>query len=165
MKTKKANNSEEISSFIKILVIVGIFLIIVYGLTVLLVSNKEEVPKDDLNDEKVGETFDYDQTIIGSMFDLDYDDYYVIIYKASASNASLLNELVTTYRDKEDSKKLFYINLDDVLNSSYYNKDESNNKPKNVSEVQVGDYTLIRFKNNKVVDYHETFHDIYSKLS
>lgn len=166
MKTKKTNNSEEISTFIKILVIVGIFLIVVYGLTVLLVSNKDETPiTQEANAEEVEETIDYDQTLIGSMFDLEYDDYYVLIYKDSARNASLLDELMTTYRDKDDSKKLFYINLDDVLNRDYYNKDESNTKPKNVSEVQVKDYTLIRFKNNKVTEYHETFNDIYKKLS
>lgn len=158
----KAKNTEEINGFIKITIVVAIFLVIIYGFTVMFVTDKEVEQIDD-EQELVDVEIDYDQTLIGSMFDIQHSDYFVLIYKESSRNASLLKDLMDTYKNKNQATKIFYVNLDDVLNKQYYSE-TSNKKAKNASEVEVTDYTLIRFKNNKIVEYYDMMADIHNKL-
>lgn len=158
----KAKNTEEINGFIKITIVVAIFLVIIYGFTVMFVTDKEVEQIDD-EQELVDVEIDYDQTLIGSMFDIQHSDYFVLIYKESSRNASLLKDLMDTYKNKNHATKIFYVNLDDVLNKQYYSE-TSNKKAKNASEVEVTDYTLIRFKNNKIVEYYDMMADIHNKL-
>lgn len=159
-KNKKENESVEFSKFIKLLIVVVVLLVGVYALTTRMV-NKEET-KDELETNEVSE-FDYNKTLIGSMFNLGYKDYYVIIYDSTSRNASLVSDLVEEYRNKNDLK-IFYVDLDDGLNKPYYDENNSNKNAKNASEVKVKDLTLIRFKDNKITEYQESFKDVYEKL-
>lgn len=165
MRAKNTNKVEELSNLIKVSVIVVIFILFVYVLTALITAKgNSNVKNNESEIEEASTKIDYDQTIIGSMFDLDYKDYYVLIYKRTARNATLIKNVLTTYKGKENSIKIFYVDLDDALNKNYYSEDESNKNAKDATEIKVKDYALIRFKNNKISEYYETLEEINTKL-
>ena len=148
---------EDITGFIKILVIVVLFIGLIYALTTLIV-NKNEKKKEEAK-ETVNE-INHNEIVAGSMFNLNYNEYYVVLYKNSSNMSSLLNSLATTYRSAPNTIPLFNVNLDDGLNKKYYNPTTTNSSPLSVEDISVGDYTLIKFKNGKVVSYYESIEKI-----
>ena len=75
---KKVNRTEEQKEIKKFLLILGIVIILVIGV---YFFTKIYVVKDtnDKDDTKTEVTFNYNKTILGSLFNRPYDEYYVIV--------------------------------------------------------------------------------------
>ena len=97
------------------------------------------------------------------MFNRPYDEYYVFLYSSLDSNASTYRGLITSYNEKEDSKKIYYVDLNDKFNKEYLS-DSSNPNPSSVSEVKIKDSALVLIKDGKVAKYMEKLDDYKNTL-
>lgn len=166
-KTKKKIETEEnkvVKKFIIVLLVVVACVVLIYFITRIFVS-KDMFNKDDKKTTKTQEVeFNYDKTILGSAFNRPYDEYYVITYKISDEKAKEISNSITTYLAKEDHLKLYFADLDDYMNKNFYDKDNVNSKATNAKELKVGDYTLIKFKDGKIVKFIEGVDQIKAEL-
>ena len=60
------------------------------------------------------------------------------------------------YKENEDALKVYFIDLNNELNRKYYNVNNdniSNKSAKSISELDLGDITLIKILNKEINDY------------
>ena len=98
-------------------------------------------------------TFDYDKTILGSAFNRPYDEYYVVAYKGTDEEAVNLSNSINTYLQNENHIKTYYADLDDYMNKNFYDEENINKKATKASELKVGKYNLIKFKDGQIVEF------------
>lgn len=134
-----------------------VILVVLVGVGLLFLATKAFVTKDLFGDKKedteekevVGEV-NYDVTIMGSLLNRPYDEYYAVIYDTTGDRMYDMSSLVTAYKEIKDAKHIYTIDLDNKLNESYYDPENVNTKAKKLSEVKVGDITLIKVKDGKI---------------
>ena len=160
MKKKKlksinyeSNDTKEIKSLIIITIVVIAIAVGLFFLTNYL-NNKKATSNINI---------DYDTCIVGNMFNRPYNEYYVFLYSSLDSNASTYRGLITSYNEKEDSKKIYYVDLNDKFNKQYLS-DSSNPNPSSVSEVKIKGSALVLIKDGKVVKYMEKLDDYKNTL-
>lgn len=160
MKSKKlksinyeSNDTKEIKSLIIITIVVIVIAVLTFFLTNYL-NNKKNM--SDVN-------IDYDTCIVGNMFNRPYDEYYVFLYSSTDNSASTYKGLITSYKDTDNAKKIYYVDLNDKFNAAYLGE-SSNKKPSDVSEVKIKESALILIKDGKVVNYYETLDDYKNVL-
>lgn len=160
MKKKTSSQSmQEIRGFLIALLVVALAGGLVYFLTGKFVTKEFE----DKDEETKEVAFDYNSTMIGSMFKKPYDEYYVAIYDTSKDEALSLAGILGSYENKEDGTKVYLADLALDVNKTYYSE-TSNPKAKSIGDIKVGDFTLIKFKNGKIVKYIEGVDNISSEL-
>ena len=168
-KLKRINNSgssddNEVKSFIIIVVIITAIIGVIYGSSELLNKKNKQEEK-----EVVGK-INYDRISIGTLLNRPYNEYYVIIYNSQDDKSILYSSLTSQYMAKKSQDgyiKLYYCDLENKINSDYYNVNEdniSNPKAKSISELDLGDLTLIKVKKGKIVNYYEDYEEIKSIL-
>ena len=153
-----SEEGKELKRFIIILFAIIILVLIVYGITRFV--KKDEQAKE----EVTAGVIDYDKVSIGTMLNRNISEYYVIIYDGKNENAILYSSIINKYIAKTDSKKIYYCDLGNKLNSDYKAKDKVNKEAKNISELSLGDLTLIKVKNGKIDKYIEDIDTIKSEL-
>lgn len=160
MKQKKIRNKKYVSEDTKqisslLLITLGVIVIAVglYFLTDKIISKKADTSTAD---------FDYSAATVGTMFNRPYEEYYVFLYDSTSDEAGTYNSLITSYISKEDSKKLYTVDLSKNLDDKYLS-DSSNKKPSKPSEVKIKGSALILIKGGKVSNYYETLED-YQKV-
>ena len=147
------------------------FIIILLGLVILIVGvyffTRAFVTKD-LNKEKeetkTEVTFDYSKTVLGSLLNRPYNEYYVLVYNSEDLKANYYNSIASSYQVKENSIKIYIADLSDSMNEKFYNSKKSNPKAKTIDELQVGDLTLIKVKDKAINKYIEKEEDIRAEL-
>ena len=75
-----------------------------------------------------------------------------------------LDSLYTNYEEKENSKKIYFIDIDNGFNE-FIKSDKANKKPTNASEVKINNRALILIKDGKVSKYYETLEEIEKVLN
>lgn len=160
MKKKKlksinyeSNDTKEIKSLIIITIVVIAIAVGLFFLT------------NYLNNKKANSNIniDYDTCIVGNMFNRPYNEYYVFLYSSTDKNASTYKGLITSYKDKDDALKVYYIDMNDKFNSAYLSE-TSNKKPTESSEVKINESALILIKDGKVEKYYESLEDYKNAL-
>lgn len=165
-ETKKINKfkteeQKEIIKFIIILVVVVTLVVGIYFFTKKFVTKDEE--KQD--NQTVTGTVNYNVTIIGELLNRPYDEYYAIIYDSTSNDAGKYQGIYSKFTTSEKSTtKMYYIDLSNKLNASYYSKDETNPKATSISELKLGDFTLIKVKKGKIVKYLEDEKEVKKEL-
>lgn len=160
MKSKKlksinyeSNDTKEIKSLIIITVVVVVIAVGLFFLTNYLNNKKTS------NNTKI----DYDTCIVGNMFNRPYNEYYVFLYSSTDKNASTYKGLITSYKDKDDALKIYYVDMNDKFNAAYLSE-ASNKKPTDVNEVKIKESALILIKDGKVEKYYESLEDYKNTL-
>lgn len=156
LKTQKydSEDTKEIRNLIIIAVILIALAVGLYFLTDSILKKKTN------NTTKV--EFDYTECTVGTMFNRPYDEYYVFLFDSTSTSASQYQSLISNYEKKENSKKIYFVDLSIKFNSPYVGE-KSNKKPTKASEVQIKDSALILIKNSKVSKYYESVTD-YEKV-
>ena len=115
MKKKKlksinyeSNDTKEIKSLIIITIVVIAIAVGLFFLTNYL-NNKKATSNINI---------DYDTCIVGNMFNRPYNEYYVFLYSSTDKNASTYKGLITSYKDKDDALKVYYVDMKDKFNSA-----------------------------------------------
>lgn len=148
-----SEEAQEIRRFVIILFSVIIFILIIYGITRVL---KDE-PADNTEKDVVAGEIDYDMVTIGTMLNRNLSEYYVAIYDEENPKAVYYSTIIAKYAEDEDAIKVYYCNLGNKLNEKYQAKDENKTNPdaKSIDELSLGELTLIKIKNGKIVKYLE----------
>ena len=134
----------------KLTIVATIF--IACTITINTISNKKE------NNNTSEVTFNYDEATIGTMFNRPYDEYYAFIYDSTDDNSAVYNNIVKTYRAKDNAKKIYFIDLNDGLNKIAVS-DTTNKNPVSSEEVKVNGSALYLIKNGKVISAYTESYD------
>ena len=151
LKKYESEDSSEIRNLIIITVIIALIATGLYFLTEKVLNKKE-------NNNTSEVTFNYDEATIGTMFNRPYDEYYAFIYDSKDDNSAVYNNIVKTYRAKDNAKKLYFIDLNDGLNKIAVS-DTTNKKPASSEEVKVNGSALYLIKNGKVISAYTESYD------
>ena len=83
------------------------------------------------------------------------DEVYVVIYDTTDSKYMYdMQDLVFQYGQKEKGPHMYTVDLSNkTFNGSYYDPENVNVKATKLSEMKVGDITLLHIKKGKVVEY------------
>lgn len=173
MEKKKTKNksvinykTEEQKEIIRLFVIIFVIIVLVVGIYFLTRIFVTKDLKNDKTEETPVASINYDVTIIGELFNRPYTEYYALVYDSTSVSANKYQAVYSSYATKEekDKTKLYYIDLSNVMNESYYSEEESNPKATNLSELKLGDFTLIKIKKGKIVKYLEDYDAIRTEL-
>ena len=140
-------NDEEkaVKNFIIIFIIVIAVAIGLYFFTKNVVK-KEESTSTETKEVEI----DNSVAIVGTMLNKVEDNYYVILYKSDDSKVSEYASLKSQF-SKSGTTALYYVDLSNVLNSKYYDKDNTNYTAENVNDLRFGDITVLEVKSGKIV--------------
>ena len=156
-------HSEEQKEIFKFVIILGVILIIV-GVLYLFSSVASSKNTYHYNDTTKG-SINYDVVSVGTMFNRVEDEYYVAIYDADSSDAIYYASVINNYQQNPDSLKVYFCNLANKLNADYYVKDgKTNPNAKKISDLAFGDFTFVKIKNGKIVNYLENISDVKYEL-
>lgn len=161
---KKSNNeskapvtSNEMTNLIKIVLVVTAVFLIFYGITT-LVTNKEQTGTDS---EKV--TIQYDEILLGTLFEQSNSEYYVLITTEDDFYVSTYSSLLSIYTAKENTFRVYNANLDNGFNKSY--KAEEANISNNLKELKLTDSTLLKIKDKTIVASYQGNKEIINHLN
>lgn len=149
---KTNTNSEmEYSKIIKITIGVILVLTLTYFITA-LASGEIKFGKEKVEEKET--SIQYEEIIVGQMLNRNKNEYYVLLFDFTDSFASYYLSLKDSYINNEDSLPFYIIDLEKHINSKYILKDgeELIEKPNNLSEFKVTSPTIIKVKDNKVVE-------------
>lgn len=169
-KTKKVKQEKyrseeqmEMIRFIRILIIVIIVILGIYFFTRIFVT--KDLLNEENNETEVTEgTINYDRTMVGSMLNKPEEEYYVIIYNSENLRAVYYSGLVTKYLQNEDHLRVYFADLNNELNTRFYDPENANLDINNISDLKVGDITLIRVRNGSIAEALTSEEDIASEL-
>lgn len=143
-----------VRNFIIVFVIVLLLVVGVYFFTVFV--NKDNEPKTDDTNTTEEVQIDKTKAIVGTMLNKSDKEYYVILYKSDDDKASEYQSLVTKYKNTKNALLVYTVDLADVFNSKYYDKDNTNYTSSNLEDLRFGDITVLQIKNNKIAKSFNT---------
>lgn len=164
LKTDKyiSDEAREIRNFVIILIGIIVIVLIVYGVSRIFIK------EDNFNTERIVQTgkIDYDKISIGTLLNRNYSEYYVALYDAEVPKAVTYSAVITKYLEKKDAIKVYFCDLGNPLNSKYYVGEEGTSNPEatEISELALGNLTLIKVENGKIVKYLEGFDAMKSEF-
>ena len=159
-ETKLSSLSDEQKEIIRFAIIIGVIVIfvgVVYGISRIFIKEEEEKLTEDVTPGVIS----YDVVTVGTMFNRPLDEYYVISYDTTINEAVYYSALVNKYKLKDKALKVYILDLNNKLNQDYYQGNEkSNKKAKTLNELALGDFTLMKIQNGKIVKYIESVDDV-----
>lgn len=130
----------KIESFFKIVVILLIILLVFAGITMLKTKDKSE---------KAETTIQYTKIVAGSILNRSEDDYYVLVEAKGDENITTYESLINKYVAKEDSKRVYIVDLSDAFNSNYVGE-ENKLDFENITDARFKETVLLHIVNNKI---------------
>lgn len=160
VKDKKYKNEDEqeISRFIKILLIVVVFILGVYFFTSTVVKKEYDINKN-ITKGQISNT----NIIVGNVLNRPQNEYYVLVYDTTSNKVAIYDTLLNLYTSKKDALRIYSIDLNNHLNKKYQSKSTNPNAEK-IEDFKFGEITLLKIKNNKVDKYLENIDAIKVEL-
>lgn len=150
------NEEYNLTSLIKMIIIIVLIMITFYGLTI-LITKKAKNNNDD-NKTTTNTEIQYDEILIGNIYDQKEEEYYVLA--ELSSDYLTLNSIITTYNTKTDKIKLYIADLNNGFNKKYIGEQSNfENKYPTFSKS-----TLLKIKDKQIVEYSEGTDKIQEKL-
>lgn len=143
-ETKAPVTNNEMVNLIKIVLIVTAIFLIFYGITTLVTDKNSN---NDTNTEDV--VIQYDEILLGTLFEQSNSEYYVLVTTEEDYNAQTYSSLVSSYKAKENSLRIYTSNLDNGFNKSY--KAEENKISNNLKELKLKGSTLLKIKDKNII--------------
>ena len=153
LKANSSVESDEYKKLIKLILIIAIVFLIFYLATIMFTKkNHDDIFANDLNANEI----QYDEVIVGNMFDKS-GDYYVLLLEKDDPYKDLFTSYLTNIRK---NTKIYTVDLSSAFNKAYlsdeYSYETSNFKTKGTLLLEISD------KNIK--NHYESKEDILSKL-
>lgn len=136
------NTDNEITNFIKILLIVTAFVVIFTIITNIVVNKKTKPTPTEIQ---------YTNIIVGNILNKDEKTYYVLVKDNDDSKISTYQNYINTYIKKEEHIRFYYVDLSDGFNEQY-KQEESNLKVENISDIKFKTTTLLKIEDGKIVN-------------
>lgn len=152
---KKSSESDEYKKLITLIIIITVSFLALYLITTIFTKKENDsIFKNDLDPSEI----QYNEIIIGSMFDMDGENYVLLLDKDDTYK-ELYTSLVTSVRDNKNI--IYTVDLSSAFNKKYIS-DENNYDE---DDFKVSKTTLIKIENKKITSHYEEKEDIYNKLS
>jgi len=154
----ETSEQEEFKKFLIVLLVVIICVAGVYVITRAFVTKDLFSKDEDASEEVTAGTIDYEVAIMGQILNRPYDEYYVVIYdKENDDYANDMYTLTNSYNQLDNALHMYVVDLSNEMNKQYYDPENVNVDAKSLSEMKVGDITLLKIKkgaiNKYIVDY------------
>ncbi len=151
-----AGLDREVWGKIIIVLIVFVVLGLFYLLTLYITGKENDTDSNTDNNTASTASISYDDIVLGKSFSMSEDEYLVIYYdKSDDEVSSTYSELVSNYNGKEDSLKVYTVDMSSAFNKGKATDGDSNRNPSNASELAIHGPTLIHFSNHAVSEYYE----------
>lgn len=147
-KTSVVTNNEMVN-LIKIILVVTLIFLVFYGITSVVTKNKKE---SKVENKEV--SIQYDEILLGNLFEQSNSDYYVLVTREDDKYLSTYSTYITSYKSKKESIRIYRANLDSGFNKSYL-ADQSNTNITNIKDLKLSGSTLLKIKNKKIVSKYE----------
>lgn len=150
------HDSEEVNmvkKLIIILIVVALFIVGFYFITDKVVKNQQE---EQVNDVEIN----YDNITVGTILNRPYDEYLVLLYNSTESEATYYGTLLANYSKDE---KLYFVDLSLKTNEKYVSE-KSSGIFNDINDAKFSCPTLLVIKNGKVEKFLETKDEIKSAL-
>ncbi|MFI3260717.1 MAG: hypothetical protein R3Y13_03290 [bacterium] len=119
--------------------------------------------------DRVDGAVNYNITSIGSMLGKADKEYYVYAYSSDSNEFYTYQIIASKYTSQmlSDTLPVYYIDIDKYVNEAYLANDdkEENLNATKVSELALGEVTLIKVVNGKISKYLNTVEDIEKELA
>lgn len=152
----KANNSVESDEYKKLIILVVIiaivFLVFYFATLIFTKDNHDDIFNNDLNTTEI----QYDEIIIGNMFNKT-EEYYVLLIEEDDPYNDLFSSYVTTIKT---NKKIYTVDLSNGFNKNYVSDEYSYSK----DNFKTKGTLLIKIKNSEIKEHYETKESILDKL-
>ncbi len=152
-KYKKVSNSESTLTGKSVIITSVSFLIICVGMYFLTNKIIEKNNTTDASSSSSTTEFNYNNVLFDNMLTRPYKNYYVIAIDFTNSDYYTINNLVEKYKKKENSNKIYFIDLSEGLNKKYVS--DKSNLTSNLSEIKVSKVTMFTIKDGKIVSFVE----------
>jgi len=155
LQREELNEKNQIKNFIIITVILLIIFGFIYlGSAIFITKELDWVKGNDKDNSSENETSsEIANTILASqIFKQKEEEYYVYFYEFDNTEDTL--EYTNMVNDRLGEEKVYKVDTSSALNSNYVGE-ESNKKAKKLEDLKVKNYTLIKIKNDKIVEYYE----------
>lgn len=163
-ETSAGEDENVVKKLVIITIVIAVVIIVIYAVTELI--KKDPEPATDA----VAGSINYDIVSVGTILNRPYDEYYVLVYDSLDENAVLYSTILTKYMqdtEDKDNLKIYFCDLNNKLNSGYYNvgnDNVSNPKATKVDEFDFSDLTLLKVNNGKINKYIEDLEKIKETL-
>lgn len=165
--TYKTEEQQEIMKFIILIVIIAVCVGGIYLFTKVFVT-KDINKNENATEEVVTGAINYNVTIIGSLLDRPYNEYYVMAYNSKDVVSMKYQAIYSAYMSKEekDLTKLYYVDLSNIMNEQYVASEDQETNPnaEKIEELKLGEFTLMKIKKGKIVKYIEDIEEIKKEL-
>lgn len=159
VNTKKITTENEMKKFIIMVIIVTLVFCTFYGLTILINKKEQQTTQ---NNNKTNVIIQYDEILIGNIFNQKNDNYYVLIEDIEDANVSVYQAYLDNYSKKEDAKRVYTAVLNNMFNNKYLA--DKSNLSNDISKFKVSKTTLLEISKNKIVKSYEKDEDILKIL-
>ena len=153
LKTNSSYESSEYKKLITLIIVIASIFLVFYILTV---TFTEENHDDIFNNELNASEIQYDEIIIGSMFNKD-GEYYVLLIDKDEVYKDIYNSYVTTIKN---NKKIYTVDLASAFNKKYISDEYSYNK----DDFKTKGTLLVKISNHEIKEHYETKEEILNKL-
>lgn len=156
---KVENPTDEIKKLLILILIVTAFFFIFYGLTVLILK------KDNKEEEKVEEVtkIDYEKILVSQILSQPENNYYVILTIEKDANNTTYESLIESYYKKENHKKVYKVNLNDPMNSTFLG--DKTNLQGEIKNFKFEKSTLLEIEDKTIKSIFDGSTDILEKLN
>ncbi|MFA5604230.1 MAG: hypothetical protein WDA12_05235 [Bacilli bacterium] len=149
------NSNDEVTKLVQITMIIIVIFVAFYAITSLLTTKNE----DDLK-EPTKATIQYVEILASNMLMQKENEYYVLVMFEKDLYKELYESYFEQYRAIPGSLSKYDVNIANVFNKGYIGE-ISNFKG---SELKFKDTTLVKIKDQKIVDTHEGREEIIKQL-
>ncbi|MCM1053288.1 MAG: hypothetical protein NC483_04885 [Ruminococcus sp.] len=163
LDTYHSEDEMEIKHFIIILAIIIIFILGIYLFTRIFVT-KDLITKE-TEKEPITGAINYNTTLIGNALNKPEEEYFVIIYNREDLNAPYYSSLASNYSSNKDALRVYSADLKNEFNKKYYDKDNLNLNPSDISDLKVGDLTLLKISKKKITNAYSNEEEIAKVLA
>lgn len=158
IESKKINNEYNMLTLIKIVIVVTVIFLVFYGLTIIIKQDK----KNPESENKTPVTIQYNEILIGNIFDQNNDNYYVLIEDNDDIQVQVYETYLNQYSKKENAKRVYTAKLNNMFNKQYIS--EEINLSDNIVEFKVSGTTLLEISNKKIVNSYKNKAEIIELL-
>lgn len=144
--------SPEVMSVIKIAIIVLVIFAVVYFFTA-FATGKIKFGKDKEQNEET--KVQYEEILAGESFTQTSEDYLVLFYDSTSTEAGLYNTLLTNYKMKANALKFYKVDMANPMNQMYKTEENSNLFVAKAADLKIKESALIHFVNHQVSSVHE----------
>jgi len=156
VNAKKISDENEIKKFIQFILIVTVIFGLFYLLTILINKKDEKTNNEKENTSEV--IIQYDEILIGNMFNQKNDNYYVLIEDIEDVNVSVFHAYLSLYSQVKDAKRVYTAVINNMFNNKYLG--EESNLSNDITKFKVSKTTLLEISNGKIVKSYEKDEDI-----